>query len=631
MRGRQALQDGKYSSAIESFNVLARLDSANYWCYFFRGIAKYNLGDLHGAGDDFDTSIRLNPIFTNGYHYRAITESRSGDYDAALADLQKAIELRPGYSGLYFSRGITYFLARKFDEAISDFNRYIRKEPKDPSAYLNRGACLLFTGDTTKAYEDYNKAIRLDRGDAEGYLRRGRLYAAQHIIDKAIADMDMAISIDPKNTFAYFNRALMKYENNDYNGALTDLNKVLETEPGNALTLYNRSLIYAQVGEYDKALDDMDRVININPRNVLARFNRAGILTQMERWRSALTDYSKAIELYPDFAKAYLNRSYVNLKLGRKKESKADYDKAQKMVADYRAKGVDALSMSDTTKIYNNLLALDADFAQKDFEDEVLQDRDLNIKLKPMYRFSLAQKRPELNLAMSHRYKNSLLDKFLTESPSPVVLDNGESTGEVPYLALMGRTPSAYFIRGLSELQKKQFNTALEWYNKAVDAADSDQDKYSRYYRAFYLMNRGVLKAEMIEFIASLEGNVQTLALDESGTAHGRISEGYTREYDYSEPIDDLEEAATILKDIPQIHFDLGNLYCLSADLVNAIKCYTRSIDLYPEMGDAYYNRALVLIFIKEKEKGCIDLSRAGSLGVTDAYKVIEKYCDKEQ
>ena len=43
-RGRQALADGRYSAAIENFNVLSQLDTADYWTFFFRGIAKYNLG-----------------------------------------------------------------------------------------------------------------------------------------------------------------------------------------------------------------------------------------------------------------------------------------------------------------------------------------------------------------------------------------------------------------------------------------------------------------------------------------------------------------------------------------------------------------------------------------------------------
>ena len=107
-RGRQAIIDGKYSTAIENFNILASIDSTNYLTFFFRGIAKYNLGDVRGAYSDFNTSVRLNPVFTSGYHYRAITSSRSGKYEDALKDYEKAISLRPGFVGLYFSRGVTY-------------------------------------------------------------------------------------------------------------------------------------------------------------------------------------------------------------------------------------------------------------------------------------------------------------------------------------------------------------------------------------------------------------------------------------------------------------------------------------------------------------------------------------------
>ena len=54
-------------------------------------------------------------------------------------------------------------------------------------------------------------------------------------------------------------------------------------------------------------------------------------------------------------------------------------------------------------------------------------------------------------------------------------------------------------------------------------------------------------------------------------------------------------------------------------------------MERYPGMGEAYYNRGLVLIFLKDREKGCIDLSRAGELGVAEAYRVISKYCKDEK
>ena len=174
----KALSEGKYSEAIGLFNILSRLDSTDCWTFFYRGIAKYNLGDLRGAYTDFNTSVRLNPVFTNGYHFRGITLSRSGKYDEALEDFNHALELRPGLNGLYFSRGVNYFLAQQFDKAVEDFDYYIKKEPKDPSAFLNRGASYLFLADTTKALEDYNKAIKLDRFEPEGFIRRGGLWAA---------------------------------------------------------------------------------------------------------------------------------------------------------------------------------------------------------------------------------------------------------------------------------------------------------------------------------------------------------------------------------------------------------------------------------------------------------------------
>ncbi len=638
MRGRQALSEGKYALAIENFNVLSQLDTTDYWTYFFRGIAKYNLGDLRGAKRDFDRSVRINPVFTSGYHYRGITESRFGEYEEALTDLQRAIALRPGEVGIYFSRGVTYFLAQQFDKAIHDFDRYIRKEPKDPSAYLNRGASYLFLGDTLKAVNDYNKAIKLDRFDPEGYVRRGRLYAGQKKYDLALADMDRAIELDTANTFAYFNRAIMHYEQERYQAAMDDLNRVLRDEPGNALTLYNRGLISAQLGDYESSLDDMDRVLNINPDNVLAYFNRASIFIELGMYENALEDYDKAISLYPDFAKAYMNRSYVKNLLGRNSEAKTDYDTAQKKVAEYRARNVtDAGSFADTTKKYSSLLSLDAEFAKKDFDNELLQHRDIDIKLRPLYKFVLTGSRDDTSYALSRGYENPLLAVFENSLPvgaeirnSEVTLSAKEATAAEAAAFDGSAAPETLFLRAMYDCLDKQFNSALTYYGQAIDEASANASGYGSLYKAFYHMNRGVLRAEMIEFISSIESNVQVLSMDDSGNTRARVRDQVVRQYDYTDAIDDMKKAVETVPDIPYLYFNLGNLYCLSSEHINSIENYTKAIELYPYMGDAYFNRGLVLIYLKDKEKGCIDLSRAGELGVQDAYGVIKKYCEEE-
>lgn len=90
-------------------------------------------------------------------------------------------------------------------------------------------------------------------------------------------------------------------------------------------------------------------------------------------------------------------------------------------------------------------------------------------------------------------------------------------------------------------------------------------------------------------------------------------------------------KAAEVAPDFPYTYYNLGNLFCLSEDMLTAISQYTKALDLYPYIPEAYYNRGLVLIFLKDKEKGCLDMSKAGELGIADAYSVIKKYCTEQQ
>lgn len=637
MRGRRALADGKYADAIASFNVLSRLDTTDYEAYFFRGIAKYDLGDFAGAEKDFDLTLQKNPVYTLGYHYRAITRSQSGKYDEALEDLAAAVSLRPGYTGLYFSRGVVYFMSQQFEKAVEDFDRYIRNEPEDGPAYLNRGASYLFLGDTTKALDNYNQAIRIDRYDADAYVRRARIYALREQFTDAIEDLDTAIRLDSTNTLAYFNRGLMKYDNKDIQGALDDLDKVLRDDPGNALTLYNRALIYSQIGDFEKALDDYDRVININSENVLAYFNRASVFLEMQRYDKAISDYSRAIELYPDFAKAYMNRAYARNMLGQWAASQQDYDIARAKISEYQQntstkEGYEAFA--DTTQSYSHLIDFDADFAKKNFDNELLQYRDVDIGLKPLYKFAAASRTQISDLTtLSRRLQYEKLDEFYREVPLEIKLTTEKDSGlpenftakivDVTRKASADRSAGNLFARAVLETAQSQFNTAMACYNEAISKAPDN---------VFLYINRGVLQADMTDFISSMDNSIRVLSLDNSATARMTVSDNSAgRTYDYSAAISDFMKAAETAPDFPYTYYNLGNLFCLSEDMLTAISQYTKALELYPYLSEAYYNRGLVLIYLKDKEKGCLDMSMAGELGIADAYSVIKKYCTEQQ
>jgi hypothetical protein len=179
-----------------------------------------------------------------------------------------------------------------------------------------------------------------------------------------------------------------------------------------------------------------------------------------------------------------MNRSVVKHMMGQYKASKLDYDEAMKKVREYRAKNMspDAMSFADTTKKYNSLLALDADFAKKDFNDELLQNRDINVRLRDLYKFSLSNSRDDVNYALNRGYENPLLMKFLSDMPVPVVVANSsqmlsdETLAGAKAVAWSGDSPKAYFLKALHEAEMKQFlehyPTKNIWQGAFIDRMD---------------------------------------------------------------------------------------------------------------------------------------------------------------
>ena len=74
--------------------------------------------------------------------------------------------------------------------------------------------------------------------------------------------------------------------------------------------------------------------------------------------------------------------------------------------------------------------------------------------------------------------------------------------------------------------------------------------------------------------------------------------------------------------------FNMANTKVKKRDYLEAIKDYSKAISLEPDFGEAYFNRGLTRIFLNDLEGGALDLSRAGELGLTEAYNVIKRYCN---
>lgn len=92
---------GQYQEAISDTDAALQLElkdnKLRSATYHTRGAAKAGLGDHHGAIDDFDESIRLNPKKALLYHDRGLSNESLGQHEAAQTDFAKAKELDPDF------------------------------------------------------------------------------------------------------------------------------------------------------------------------------------------------------------------------------------------------------------------------------------------------------------------------------------------------------------------------------------------------------------------------------------------------------------------------------------------------------------------------------------------------------
>ena len=67
--GRSDLFNDNYTESIKNLTIVIKATPNKFEPYFFRGLAKYSLGDFEGAINDFDKSIKINPYFSYNYQY----------------------------------------------------------------------------------------------------------------------------------------------------------------------------------------------------------------------------------------------------------------------------------------------------------------------------------------------------------------------------------------------------------------------------------------------------------------------------------------------------------------------------------------------------------------------------------
>ena len=627
LEGKRAIFKHDYTKAIENLNVVIKRKDKPFEEYFLRGIAKYNLGDHRGALHDFSQTIEIHPFYSQALHYRAVTYSALMEKNKAIQDLNRALEMDPYNARVLMSRGAIFLQMGKLDKALEDLNEAIMIDPEMALAYLNRAIVYKEKEKYVEALDDCNKVISINRLNKKAYAQRGLIKYEMGWFEKALDDFNQALRINSSEPRYYYYRALTKYQLNDIEGTLDDYSKVIQLDPTNALTYYNRAIIYSQVKDYNKAISDLNRVAQLNPNNVLTYFNRGHLYSEKGDYDKSIADYTKAIELFPQFAMAYLMRASAKAQQGNHRGARIDRRKGNHIMTAHDRNSSGKAQVSDwiDSTYFKKIIEFEAEFHSGEAVAGQINKKDMRIRPERMFHFRMLKANSS---EQRGRMSKFVTDFNLKEAYNQKILLTNEAEGELPRDSLSRRvkaleeridttapSPDSYLIKGILHQMLQNYSSAMSAYTMAVV-------NEPEYYAAY--LNRAVAIACMKENIKSSRGELRNVSLGPRSSLANRN----TDEVDYTPVIEDLNEAIRINANVPEIWYNRGNAKLQMKDYTGAVQDYTQAIERDDDFGEAYYNRGLTLIYLQDRNRGCTDMSKAGELGVKDAYNVIKRYCN---
>ena len=623
--GKNAIYFDDYVSAIDNFNNIIRVKPYLSEPYFFRGLAKLNLDDYEGAIQDFSQAIELNPNYFHAYVYRGIAYQNLKRLEEALKDFEEAIAIDPGNAYVYANRGIARAELGDLQEAEKDYSKALRIDDKLLPAYLNRAVIREKLDNSEGAMADCNAAIKLNMFSDVAYGLRGYLWYKQKNYHNAIEDFNRALKVNPENKRILMNRAMVWYDMKKYPETMADYSKIIELDSNYIYAYYNRAMLRAEVGETNAAIADLDRVVEMNPDNILIYFNRGLLKMQINDLYGAYDDFSESLRLYPDFVKAYLARAAVSAEL--KDYDAADKDRyyASEVLERYRKmKAGDRNALVDTTANFQKLIDINAKNDEvRDVINGRVQDKNVIVELQDVFWVQYLSL-DSLRSGKVQYYNKHIMSYNQAHNYDPAItLANKEvlypEDFVAPYMEKLSQKIAengdidSYLLRGSFYLQQGEYPKAIADFSAILEKDPQN---------LLALFNRAAAQMHMYDYIESID--------DKTTRVVGEIKQE-SRKIDYSQVLKDYQQCLAIDPDFVFARYNMANVYAKSEEIDKAIAAYTEVIRQDKDIAEAYYNRGILYIYIGKKALANADLSKAGELGIADAYNIIKRYCSQEE
>ena len=636
--GRNALYFDDYVLSIQYFNQVIKLKPYLSEPYLLRAIAKIQLGDYTGAELDCNAAIERNPFQPGAYYTRGFIYRQTDQFEKAQADFNEALVFAPENKTYIAMRADVLAELKQYDLALQDINHLLHREPHSAALHFEKGSICLRNNDTICALEAFTQATEYDSQNPANWSALGVVQLMQDNQDNALASLSKSIEYGSKWAGDYINRAIIFYRKHNYRSALADYDKAVTLSPRDAQCYYNRGVLRQELGDYNRALEDFTQAINFAPDQIEFYYQRGMVELQLRQWQDALDDFNTIIKRYPYFLPAYYLAAQAETSLGHGKEAyqlrQQAYNleqhkdsiqslKTNMQVADYQPQ------QRDRRKEFSALAAQNQESNDEEnkYDSDTrgnVQQRYTDVVNEPNIFLSYYATKTNANALRQTNYSHATVDAYNRTMRLPAYLRF--TTQEMTLTADMVNQHFAQISNISNQIDLLEQMASPKSPNNSQLCASYIARAFEfalvqDYSSALDDVTRAILMDGELYFAYFCRANWRYKLLE-----YKRAMGETTEPADFELMMRDYDYVITHLPDFSFAYYNKANMLCIQQDFKAAISYYNQAIAIDGDFAEAYFNRGLTYIYIGENEKGIADLSKAGELGIYQAYNLISRF-----
>ncbi len=636
--GRNALYFDDYVLSIQYFNQVIKLKPYLSEPYLLRAIAKIQLGDYTGAEMDCNAAINRNPFQPGAYYTRGFIYRQTDQLEKAQQDFNEALIFAPENRTYIAMRADVLAQLEQYDLALQDINHLLHRDPQSAALHYEKGSICIRSNDTIGALNAFTHATEYDSQNPANWSALGLVQLMQDNQEEALSSLSKSIEYGSKWAGDYINRGIIYYRKHNYRSALADYDKAVALAPRDAQCYYNRGVLRQELGDYNRALEDLTQAINYAPDRVEIYYQRGMVQLQLRQWQEALNDFTTIMNRYPYFLPAYYLAAQAETSLGHGKAATQLRQQAYQL--EQKKDSIQSLQTTmqvaesqpqqrDRRKEFSQLAAQN----QETNDEENKYDSDTRGSVQKRY----ADVVNEPNIFLSYYATNNHTDALRQTNYSHATVDMYNNTMQLPAplrfttkeMTLTADMVNQHFAQ-ISNLSHQ-----IDLLEQMALPQSSNNDLLCASYiaRAFEFalvqdyssalddVTRAILMDGDLYFAYFCRANWRYKYLE-----YKRAVGEPTDKADFELMMRDYDYVIHHLPDFSFAYYNKANMLCIQQDFKAAISYYTQAISADSDFAEAYFNRGLTYIYIGDNEKGLADLSKAGELGIYQAYNLISRF-----